>query len=93
METRVTAWEITPTEEPGGLQFVESQKSQTRLSNWTAITTSEPTSEGHLCGSMQEWDPLSCREQELNHIEVEYSQKAFNFYPRDVENFSDTQVK
>ena len=27
------AWEIPWTEEPGGLQFTESQKSQTQLSN------------------------------------------------------------
>ena len=30
------AWEIPQTEEPGGLQPVESQKSWTRLSNSTA---------------------------------------------------------
>ena len=29
----ILAWEIPWTEEPGGLQFMESQKSQTRLSN------------------------------------------------------------
>ena len=30
----VLAWEIPWTEEPGGLQSMGSQKSQTRLSNW-----------------------------------------------------------
>ena len=29
----ILAWEIPWTEEPGGLQSMESQKSQTRLSN------------------------------------------------------------
>ena len=29
----ILAWEIPWTEEPGGLQSLESQKSQTRLSN------------------------------------------------------------
>ena len=31
--TSTLAWEIPWTEEPGGLQFMESQKSQTQLSN------------------------------------------------------------
>ena len=29
----ILAWEIPWTEEPGGLQFMESQKTQTQLSN------------------------------------------------------------
>ena len=29
----ILAWEIPRTEDPGGLQFMESQKSQTRLSD------------------------------------------------------------
>ena len=40
------AWEITPTEKPGGLQSMKSQKCQTRLRNYTTAT-SERTSEGH----------------------------------------------
>ena len=33
------AWEILWTEESGGLLFMESQKSQTRLSDHTTVTT------------------------------------------------------
>ena len=35
----ILAWEIPWTEEPGGLQSVGLQKSCTRLSNYTTITT------------------------------------------------------
>ena len=31
----ILPWEITQREEPGGLQFMESQKSQTQPSDWT----------------------------------------------------------
>ena len=34
----IPAWEIPWTEKPGGLQFVGSQESQTRLSDQTATT-------------------------------------------------------
>ena len=37
----ILAWEISWTEEPGGLQSMGSQKSQTQLSNSTAITTNK----------------------------------------------------
>ena len=36
--TSILAWEIPWTEEPGGLQSMGSQKSQTRLSNETTTT-------------------------------------------------------
>ena len=36
----ILAWEIPRTEEPGGLQPVGSQKSQTQLSDLTATTAS-----------------------------------------------------
>ena len=35
----ILAWEILWTEEPGGLQSMGSQKSQTQLSNETTATT------------------------------------------------------
>ena len=31
----ILAWEIPQTEEPGGLQSMGSQQSQTQFSNWT----------------------------------------------------------
>ena len=37
--SRILAWEITWTEEPGRLQSMELQKSQTQLSNWKTTTT------------------------------------------------------
>ena len=33
VHSSILAWEIPWTEKPGGLQFMESQKSQTQLSN------------------------------------------------------------
>ena len=51
------AWEITRTEEPGGLQSMESQKRQTRLHNYTTAT-SERTSEGHTVLIREEQDQL-----------------------------------
>ena len=35
----ILAWEVPCTEEPGGLQPMGSQKSGTRLSDWTTTTT------------------------------------------------------
>ena len=37
--SQILAWEILWTEEPGGLQSMGSQKSQTQLSNETTATT------------------------------------------------------
>ena len=37
----ILAWEILWTQEPGELQSTESQKSWTRLSEWTTATTQE----------------------------------------------------
>ena len=37
--SNILAWEIPWMEEPGGLQSMESQKSQTWLSDWTTTTT------------------------------------------------------
>ena len=34
-DSNILAWEIPRTEEPGGLQAMGSQKSQTRLRNYT----------------------------------------------------------
>ena len=36
----ILGWEIPWTEEPGGLQSIGSQKSQTQLSNWTTAEVS-----------------------------------------------------
>ena len=38
----ILAWKIPWTEEPGGLQSMGSQKSQTRLSTWTTTTNEGP---------------------------------------------------
>ena len=43
----ILAWEIPRTEEPGGLQRMESQKSRTWLSNETTATAT--THSGEMC--------------------------------------------
>ena len=35
----ILVWEIPPTEEPGGLQSMGSQRCQAQLSDWTTVTT------------------------------------------------------
>ena len=39
IHSSILAWEIPWTEEPGGLQPIASQKSWTRLSDWTTAST------------------------------------------------------
>ena len=40
-QSSILAWEISWTEEPGGLQSMGLQKSQTQLSNWACMHTKE----------------------------------------------------
>ena len=54
----ILAWEIPWTEQPGGLQSMESQKSQARLSSKTTLTKGTQRSEHGWSGMSEEEDGL-----------------------------------
>ena len=71
METHssILTWEIPWTEEPGELQFMESKKSQTQLSDCTHTHTHTPHRTTHKC-SLQQWGALAYRisSQQCHHV-------------------------
>ena len=81
--SRILAWEIPWTEEPGGLRSMGSQKSQTRLSDWTTIYAKAVSTTGMSVGGTGRRMGLSSilKLSEWDSEEVTFKQRPLCPFP------------